>query len=533
MRMDSPASSNWTVSATAFVLAAATFCWFLIDGGLIEIGGDAYGRWEDLSNNVRSGKALGFNHHGTRWGINLPILMFLKAVNSTHPLLYHMIMPVFGAGTAVALYLVVRPEASTPARDIGAALLIFAFMVTSPSERPFSQLLPMGAATFYLSASVLFLKYAWSSDSNYRLGHFLLAGVFCLCAYGTKLTLIWFAIPLSFVAFVTRIAKRDFLSVGVFFAPVIVGLLVEVVVMYLGTGSFLGRAVNVLSSEGSHGVRSLGRLPSSADFGGWGFGTFWEYIFKSPQKFYEALGGYAWIIYFAVLHSLSLRVRSLGGSSQASFEAVMQWTLIGFFLLQSYGVVHLSPYIFPEQSLHARYQYALLALSVTYLSLRLLTFSQRDQSKTPTAVLSKPLLLPMLLLVASFALLANPLFSKHNNYGILVTLIHNKVLTEWIDHGGLVGFRGEIVESGEVIDVEKSMQRSPNQHIVSDYVRSIYRREYCEPDAAFVYRDHESVYGLCQPWTPGSSVLIYYATSYEFVRPEHLSYLGKYSDIVE
>jgi len=527
---------DWNVAGIAACLALITFAWFLVDGGLIETGGDAFGRWGDLTALAESGKPIGFSHHSTRWGINLPVLIYLKSVGSTHPLLYHLVMPSFGAGTAVCLYLIIRPPLGNLSGAIGAALLVLALMVIAPSERPFSQLLPMGAATFYMSLCLLCLKYAFGAKNKTRLLYFFIAGIVCLCAYGTKLTLLWFAIPASIFVLLSQGIKKDWSSLIAFFAPVILGLLLELILIYQGTGSLLGRALYVISAENSHGkgLQYLGSLPASTDFNGWGFGTFSKYLFNSPVKYFEALGWYSVIIYGAVCHSVFGLVRSCDGLSKDSFERALQWIVVGFFLLQSYAVVHVAPYIFPEKYIHARYQYALLVLSAAYCFYQIVDWqSSRSDVGGTNGKRSFGIALPAIVLVMSLAFFANNILARHNNFGILVTLVHNKVLTEWIDSGGNVGYLGEIALSDQEIDVIKSVKRSSNHDIISKYVEWIYRRSYCELNDAFIYQDKENIYALCKPWMPGSSALIYYATSYDFVQPEGLEFIGKYSDLAK
>jgi signal transduction histidine kinase len=527
---------DWNVAGIAACLALITFAWFLVDGGLIETGGDAFGRWGDLTALAESGKPIGFSHHSTRWGINLPVLIYLKSVGSTHPLLYHLVMPSFGAGTAVCLYLIIRPPLGNLSGAIGAALLVLAFMVIAPSERPFSQLLPMGAATFYMSLCLLCLKYAFGAKNKTRLFYFFIAGIVCLCAYGTKLTLLWFAIPTSIFVLLSQGIKKDWSSLIAFFAPVILGLLLELILIYQGTGSLLGRALYMISAENSHGrgLQSLGSLPASTDFNGWGFGTFSEYLLNSPMKYFEALGWYSFIIYGGVCHSVFGLVRCRDGSLKNSFESALQWIVVGFFLLQSYAVVHVAPYIFPEKYIHARYQYALLVLSAAYCFYQIVNWQiSRSEVAITNGKRSFGIALPAIVLAVSLAFFTNNILSRHNNFGILVTLIHNKVLTEWIDSGGNVGYLGEIAERDEGIDVNESIRRSLNYRAITDYVRALYRRTYCEPSDSFVYRNEENIYALCNPWMPGSSALIYYATSYEFVKPEGLEFLGKYSDLAK
>ncbi|MBT5626267.1 MAG: hypothetical protein HOJ76_11785, partial [Proteobacteria bacterium] len=122
--------------------------------------------------------------------------------------------------------------------------------------------------------------------------------------------------------------------------------------------------------------------------------------------------------------------------------------------------------------------------------------------------------------------------SRHNNYGIIVTVLHDKVLREWIDHGGNVGYQGSLNQIGEQLDTASSLADSLNHEVISGYVKAIYRRDYCRVSETLVYRQNNIIFGLCSAWKPNETVLIYYATSLEFVRPAGLEFLGSYNDLV-
>ena len=155
MKESSQRALTGIVSVNLFFV---TFIWFLIDGGMIETGGDAYGRWEDVIAYSASEKSFGLDHHGLRWGINFPIVFLLEASPFFHPVLYHLVMPLLGAAAAVLIYLIGRDRSQHFFSDIGCAVLVLALMTIDFSERPFSQLLPSGAAVFYMCAALYFLK---------------------------------------------------------------------------------------------------------------------------------------------------------------------------------------------------------------------------------------------------------------------------------------------------------------------------------------------------------------------------------------
>jgi hypothetical protein len=522
------APSVISVSVVGTLLFITTFCWYLLDGGLIEIGGDAIGRWKDLTNLLKHGSLPNWDHHALRWGLNLPVLLFLKISGSSHPALYHLVMPAFGGATAVAIYLTIRRGEYLLSKELGYFSLVLALMVIYPSERPFSQLLPIGAAAFYMMASLLSIKYGLSKSSRRPSLWLFAAGVFCLFAYGTKLTMIWFGLPLGLFVLICFLHDRQYLKIAAFFSPLIFGLIVETVMVSLGTGSSLGRALYVISPESSHPITTF---TPTANPGGWGFETFSEYLFQSPLKYLEALGIYSSAIYGALLYIVYCLILGRARPPQGQFEKCLSWTIIGFFLLQSYVVVNFSPYIFPEKYIHARYQYPLLVLCVVFWFYNFSGFFERHTGRQPSFWQASFPIATTMVLGLSFLFFSNSILSRHNNLGVIVTVLHNKILTEWIDLGGNVGYRGEIIGSSGQVEVKNSVHRSSNNGIVPGYIKSIYRRDYCKLSETFLYQDDESVFGLCDKWKPNETVLVYYVTSFEYAQPEGLIYLGKYSEM--
>ena len=265
---NNPSALSIIVAGT--FLFGASFFWYLLDGGLIETGGDAVGRWGSLTKSAIDGVPLTFSHHTLRWGLNLPVLLILKGVGTVHPVLYHLIMPAFGGATSVAIYLLIRHGPPQLAREFTSCALVLALMVIELSERPFSQLLPMGAATFYMCMTLVFMKLALNPASKHPVGWYCIAGLSVLFAYGAKLTMIWFGLPLSLVVFGQCLRDRDLLKAVAFFGPLVLGLLVEAIILNQGTGSLLGRALYLVSAESRHGsnLQSFQTLSTKAHVAG-------------------------------------------------------------------------------------------------------------------------------------------------------------------------------------------------------------------------------------------------------------------------
>ena len=236
-----------------------TFIWFLIDGGLIETGGDAFGRWQDVIAYVASEKTFGLGHHGLRWGINFPIAFFLEVSPFFHPVFYHLVMPFFGAAVAVLIYLIVRDRSQNFFSDIGCAALVLALMTIDFSERPFSQLLPSGAAVFYMCAALYFLKGALTSSGKTQPVWYLLASLSIFLAYGAKLTMVFFGIPVSVFVVLHCFIRREFFNLSAFIFPFVLGLVIETLLIALGSGHLYGRIFAVMASANSHGdvVRNI------------------------------------------------------------------------------------------------------------------------------------------------------------------------------------------------------------------------------------------------------------------------------------
>lgn len=523
------------IVVSGILLFVFSVFWYLLDGGLIETGGDAIDRWEDLTKLAIGGAALDFDHHALRWGLNLPVLVILKVGGSSHPAIYHLIMSAFGGATSVAIYLIIRRGLPQLSRELAFCSLTLSLMIISLSERSFSQLLPMGVATFYMCMTLVFIKAALNPTAKYPVTWHFLAGLWVLFAYGTKLTMIWFGLPLSLFVIGQCLRDRDLLKAVVFFGPLVLGLLVEAVIFNQGTGSLLGRAFYFVSEESRHGfnLQNL-QIPSAgAITAGWGFNTLSNYLLLSPAKYYEALGRYSVVIYGTVFYIIYSLIFVSPRTPEKRFEVCLSWTILLFFLLQTYFVVRFSPYIFPEQYVHARYQYPLLVLCAIFCFLKLVEMWEKDSVNSEN---SRPRLFPLMaivILVGSLFFLTNNVLNRHNNLGVLVTLIHNKVLVGWIEHGGNVGYSSsrQMESHSSLTEFRQALDGSPNAKVIPSYVRSIHQLPYCDVSETYVYLDAERVYGLCSPWRPNESILFYYATSLEQIRPEQLSFVGKYSDL--
>ena len=519
------------LTAAVLVLSLVTFVWFLADGGLIEFGGDAFGRWEDLVNAAVAGKALNTDHHSLRWGLNLPILLVLKIVGVPHPALYHAFMPAFGAGTAVALYLSIRQSVWSKKGDIAFCCLTLTLMILPLSERPFSQLLPMGAATFYMCLTIYLLKRALDPDDRNTTWWFFFAGMSSFCAYGAKLTMLFFGAPLSIVLIFMLLRERKVLEAGAFFAPLIIGLIIETWQVYAGSGSLLGRALFVVSELSSHGkgLNYLGALDVGTDIGGWGFGSLWSYLVLSPTKYFEALGFYSLVIYGSVFLALMDTVSRRLNHPAKKLNFCLAWTILGFFFLQSYVVVSIEPYIFPEKYIHERYQYALFMLSAIFLIRRACEIKWLQAPGDALGGSYRIFVVAIILLVLSAMFLSNNLRSRHNNYGVLVTIIHNALLSKWATHGGALGYMIDSPEETSLTAARSALRSGPQSGVISDYSRAIYRLDYCELKDSYVYADTNWVYAFCRPWGINETILIYRITSISWIRPETPRFLGKFS----
>jgi len=521
------------IAISSAILFTVSVVWYVIDGGLIELGGDAVGRWADLINWSIDGVPPELDHHALRWGLNAPILLLIAVSGSAHPAVYHLIMPIFGAISAVFIYLTIRYGTPRLTKEISFCFVVFAIMAMEFNERPFSQLLPIGAAVCYMCATLAFLKRAFNKETKQSGSWFLLAGLTCFCAYGAKLTMVWFGLPLSAFLLVTAIKNGQVFKVWPFFLPLLLGLLVETVLLYQGTGSILGRALHLFSAESRYGLNLQNFLNAdpNANLHAWGFATFGEYVLESPLKYFEGLGYYSFVIYFTISLITFQLLRKPAKVTDDQFERCLWWTILGFFLLQTYAVVGVAPYIFPERYIHGRYQYPLLMLCLIFLSykfVRLLGQESITNIRNGNAVLP---ICSVLLLLMSLLFFTNHIFSKHNNLGIAVTLMDNRVLTRWLDQEGNVGYLAPRERDGSPEGLRLAIEDSPNAWEIRSYVKSLYRRSYCSLKEAYIYVDTDYVYGLCAHWKPNEMIMFYYVTSLEFMRPTELKLQGKYADL--
>jgi len=498
----------------------AVFLWFLVDGGLIETGGDAFGRFGEIGDAARGEGLPRLDHHLLRWGLNIPLFIFLFAIKADHPALYHVVPALFGAGTSLFVWLIYQKSEFSINANINFALLTLSLMIIPGSERAFSQLLATGPSIFYMVAALFFLKKAFARHQEHCLvSLFLLAGICCLFAYGSRLAAIWFIIPIVGYLFLWSVKTKHFSAIIFFTLPIIIGLIAETVIVYLDTGFIGGRALYVTQVTGHAGY--LGNLENHSIVA---VDTLSQYLL-SPSKYERGLGNFAFPIYFAVIVSF---FRLLFRRSLDGFDRCISIAVVGLFLLQSYTVVGVFPFIYPEPVTYSRLQFPMLFLSLVYLG-HLISLSRGVYK-----ILEKKygFIICLLILCGSFIFLANPIASKHNNYGIVVTVLHDKALREWIDHGGNLGYRGPLELVDKNFDVASSLSKSLNHKVISAYVKSVYRRDYCRASETFVYRQNDTIFGLCSAWKPNETVLIYYATSLEFVRPEGLEFLGMYNDLV-
>ena len=504
---------------TASALFIATSGWYLVVGGLIEIGGDAFSRWEDVKTWAFSGITPNLDHHSLRWGLNLPLFLFFKVSQSSYPAIYHVLPAVFGAGTAVFLYMIFRGGNFELTREIGCCGIALSILALPFFDRAFGQMLATGPAIFYIAGALLFLKNGFNQKSSRRSINFFLAGAFLLFAYGCRVSSIWLVLPVASYVIVDCTRQKSFRNFWFFVTPIATGILIETAVIAYYTSFWGGRAFFIIREGSSH----ASWLQNPQDQSGVGVSQALDYLL-SPRKYFDALGWYSLAVYGGVV----LAARNLLLKKASNYQGCLGAAVIGVFFLQSYTVVGVFPFIYPEPAYYARLQLPMLFLSLTYIGYQILS---RTALTKPPFIFTSSAIVGVGALVTTVTFFSNPIISRADNFGFLVSVIHNKILTEWIDHGGNFGYRAEMIESAEQVNVAESLERSANQQIVSAYVRSIYQRDYCEVTETFVYRDEDSVFALCREWKEGESVLFYYATSLEFLRPKNLIYLGKYSDI--
>jgi len=409
--------------------------------------------------------------------------------------------------------------------------MVLSLMILPLGERPFSQLLPMGAATFYMCLTTYFLKGAFERESRGASGWLFLAGIAALLAYAAKLTMIFFGLPLSITLLVVLLRDRQIFRAVAFFSPLIVGFIIEVWMVHQGTGSLLGRALYVISELNSHGrgLNYLGTLDAAADLGGWGFGGFWEYFLLSPAKYFEALGLYSLVIYASVLLALYELVYRRRNQQDRKLDFCLAGTIVGFFLLQSYVVVSFEPYIFPEKYIHERYQYALFILCGIFLIRRVCENKWLRESGKGLGGSNRLFVIAVLVLVFSSLFLSNNIFSRHNNFGFVVTIVHERFLSKWEDDGGALGYLANAPGDGSLSGARSALLNTAHAAVIPRYVKAIYLFDYCELEDSYVYVDSDRVYGLCSPWKMNETVLIYQIYNVSLIRPNNLRFLGKFS----
>jgi hypothetical protein len=487
-----------------------------MDGAYIETGGDAIRRWANINSYLAEGKLIhGVDHHSLRWAINLPIGIFLSWFDGYHPELYHVALAFFGGGVAVFTFLLVRNSQLSLLQDIAIVIVVMAIMAMSINERAYTQLLPDGISVFYILGSLLFLKLAFSQQRNMQYIFLVIAGIFALFAYGAKLTTLWFLVPVTLFLLVYAIRSRQMAIFVFFMVPIVVGGGLETIILSYLTDFHYGRALYVVSASDSHGDSLASNLAFT------GFRTFSEYI-ASPKKYYIAYGNYSFVIYLAIF----VVVVRLLLARLSVFEKCFSWVLAGFFILQSYVVVNVSPYIFPEYFTVLRYQYPLLVLSITYWAYLYVKVIMLVDDRFSFEGVS--LLLSLIAVLFLLLPLSNSLLVKVKNYGLATTSQQMETLNKWFAHKGNVGYVEPLVHKDGHWDLRKSVRQFNKNAVVKKYLARVYHQDYCFYEDAYFYRDNTNIYGLCQEWKPNSSVLIFGFENTSYILPKDLIYLGRY-----
>lgn len=500
-----------------FLLFVLTFLWFLIDGEIVETGGDAIDKWKDVKNYYSLGAIPEINHHSLRWGVNLPMLGLMYIFNTSSPVIYHIMMAIIGASSMVVMYSILNSKKNKN-HDISYAsfFLVLAFAMTPANERAFSQFLPSGFLVLYMLLALLFVKKAYAASSNNDRKYFLMAGLMCFFAYGSKLTAIWFLIPISLYLFIDMLNRKKTSCFFFFSVPIVIGIGIETFLLYVSSDYMYGRALYVISENNAHG-HSIG---NTLDFP-WEAGVhkISEYIL-SPIKYYIAYGKYSIIIYTAVFLAL---VFLIFRNTINNFEKLLMVVISVFFFLQSYVVISVSPYIYPEYYTINRYQYPLMVLSFLFFFFMFVRFFE---SRRFLVWRNKVAFLIFLCIAIYYS---NKIYEDESGYGIFKSYTNYDVLSKWSKQHGLVGYKVNLDSTSVTKDQLKKFE---SFSVIPHYVDSLYGIDYCSHEQAYIYKDENHIYALCDVWKPSDKALIYHPKDYFFDKLESVKYLGTFKELV-
>lgn len=352
---DRPKRREWMIVLAIFV---AALVWRALTVGPISIGGDAIHKWGSIRNLVTDGIVPQWDHHTMRWGINLPVLA-IQALFGTHPALYY-VFPIFcGALLALMVYLVGRELHSWTVGLIAAV----AVSVHTPLHYLASDFLPdLPRALYLMSCLYLLLRWRKTRKSKFV----FLAGAALFLAYGAKVTALYYGPPaVFFIAMESNgWSVREFhriravrKNLAAFCLPLVAGLVVETLGVYLLTGHPTGR----LLTGTAHHFATLARYSERGGLAESGVGreTFWGWV-TTFTEYRDLCVREQAILLVGVLCSVCVlvarlrRVRLLG-----------LWFLAGM-SLQTWMVTSINPWLFPQQHL-LRFQSFLFVQSIILL----------------------------------------------------------------------------------------------------------------------------------------------------------------------
>lgn len=196
----------------------------------IEIGGDSINVWNNVVSLVKTGNLVEWTHQTMRWGITMPLYLILKLFGTETPN-YYILPVVYSVISTVLVYYVAKHIGGRVFAVFTAVLLV----LYPPMTTMGSQLWPGLYEMTYLLGCVLAVL-TWRDKNSWYL--LAIAGVLAGCAWGSRLTCIYYALGiLSLLVF----DKKKFQPVLIFstFFLLVVGM--EWFYFYCDTGNTLGR----------------------------------------------------------------------------------------------------------------------------------------------------------------------------------------------------------------------------------------------------------------------------------------------------
>jgi len=247
------------------LLAGLVFAFRLYVTMPVENSGDSFVKWYEAKRLAHGLDYSRLDHHTMRWGINFLSLFFQKIFGTQASTYY---LPSAFAATLAALF-VFLIGTQLQGRTLGImALLLFCFHPSIIVAG--SQLFPGIFSTCYSFGAIYFLL-LYTHSTQEKTYYLVISSIFLLCAYGSKMTSLFF-LPafVIYLVWTTRRLRPLVLYLGIlFFGVLLETLIIDTIIgdyTMFGRLALAGGHLNIMET-GIAGEKSL-----------WGIVTRWHML---------------------------------------------------------------------------------------------------------------------------------------------------------------------------------------------------------------------------------------------------------------